>query len=103
MKHGSRSVWFEKFTGNTVDTFHDICRFLDIDDTIIIQADEQYQNSREQLLNTITDNFNGGSPVINTDWDTEVRTWVLNQLRDDNCRLLDYFGKPQDYWGALYR
>jgi hypothetical protein len=96
-------VWFEEFTGNTVDTFHDICRFLDIDDTIIIQADERYQNSREQLLNTITDNSNGGSPVINTDWDTEVRTWVLNQLRDDNCRLLDYFGKPQDYWGALYR
>jgi hypothetical protein len=96
-------VWFEEFIGNTVDTFHDICRFLDIDDTIIIQADERYQNSREQLLSTVSDKSNEGSPLINTDWDTEVRTWVLNQLRDDNSRLLDYFGKPQDYWGALYR
>ena len=95
-------VWFEEFIEDTVGTFHDICRFLGIDDTLIIQADEKYQNSREQLLNTLTHKYNNDQLLINTDWNAEVRSWVLNQLRDDNCRILDYFGKPPDYWGNLY-
>ena len=96
-------VWFEEFIGNTVDTFHDICRFLDIDDTIIIQADDRYQNSREQVLGNTDRELHGNHPLINTSWDAEVRTWLLNQIRDDNSRFLDYFGKPSDYWGDLYR
>jgi hypothetical protein len=85
-------VWFEEFIQNTVDTFQDICRFLDIDDTIIIQADKRHQSSREQVLS------NSGDQLINTSRETEVRTWALNQIRDDNSRFLDYFGKPPDYW-----
>ena len=96
-----RIVWFEEFIENKLAIFHDICRFLDIDDEVVIQANESHQNSREQVLNRIDRMFCEDRPSINTSWDPQVRSWVLSQIKDDNSRLLDYFGKPADYWGNL--
>ena len=31
----------------------------------------------------------------------EVGDTALDQIRDDNIRLLRHFGKPDDYWGDL--
>lgn len=94
-------VWFEEFIENTEDTFQEICEFLCIDDTVIIQANEKYQNSRLQVLSNI-DRASNGLPSINTEWEAEVRTWVLSLIRDDTRRFLAYFDKPPDYWGSLY-
>ena len=96
-----RIVWFEEFIENKLEIFHDICRFLDIDDEVVIQANESHQNSREQVLNRIDRMFCEDRPSINTSWDPQVRSWVLSQIRNDNSRLLDYFGKPADYWDNL--
>lgn len=95
-------VWFEEFIGDTVNTFHDICRFLNIEDTIIIKPDNKYQNSREQVLSQLRSVVGDKRAMADTTWDAEVRTWVLSQIRDDNTRFLDHFGKPRNYWGDLY-
>jgi len=94
-------VWFEDFIDNTLDTFHMICRFLDIDDSISIEANKAHQNSREQVLNTISHNRHGSYLEYNTTWDNKVRAWVLDQIRDDSKCLLDHFDKPLNYWGDL--
>lgn len=39
---------------------------------------------------------------IDTNWDEETRAWVVDQIRDDNCRFLEKVGRPIDYWGDLF-
>jgi hypothetical protein len=95
-------VWFEDFIKGTGKIFLEICRFLDIDEVHSIFADELCRNSRSQVLHRISRNSPGRSLHICSDWDPETRAWVIEQLRDDNCRFLRHFGKPPDYWDDLY-
>jgi len=40
--------------------------------------------------------------VLNTAWDETTRRWVIDQIREDNCRFLDHFKRPRNYWGELF-
>lgn len=31
-------------------------------------------------------------------WNTEIRDWVIGQIRDDVRKYLEYCGKPADFW-----
>jgi len=44
----------------------------------------------------------GKNVEIDTAWEPGTRQWVIDQLRDDNCRFLSHFGRKLDYWGNLY-
>jgi len=94
-------IWFEEFTKNTGNTFKEVCRFLEIDDTIEIPIDHKHQNRREDALQRMR-NLGRADVPIETQWDPETRKWVIDQLHDDNCRFLAHFGKPANYWGDLF-
>ncbi len=94
-------VWFEEYIADTVPVFQDICRFLEIDDKVVPDLERERTNSRENAAArmAIIDRDN---VQVNTTWNEETRRWVIEQLRDDNCRFLDHFGKPRNYWGDLF-
>jgi len=94
-------VWFEEYTANTVAVFQDVCRFLEIDDTVIPDLERERTNSRERAAARMAA-IGRGNAQVNTTWDEETRRWVIDQLRDDNCRFLDHFGKPRNHWGDLF-
>jgi len=94
-------VWFEEYIANTTAVFQDVCRFLDIDDRVKPDLERERTNSRD-LAATRMATIGRPGIQINTTWDDATRRWVIDQLRDDNCRFLDYFGKPRNYWGELF-
>jgi hypothetical protein len=94
-------VWFEDYTTRTTEAFQDVCRFLQIDDTVVPDLERARTNNRDDALSRKTALGRGDIPV-NTLWDEETRQWVITQLREDNCRFLEHFGKPRDYWADLY-
>jgi hypothetical protein len=94
-------VWFEDYVANSAAVFQDVCRFLEIDDTVVPDSEKERSNSRENASNRMAKR--GLSEAqINTTWDEPTRQWVVNQLRDDNCRFLAYFGRPKNFWGELF-
>ena len=32
------------------------------------------------------------------EWDDQTRVWFLEQIADDNERLLEFAGKPKGFW-----
>jgi hypothetical protein len=94
-------VWFEEYVANTTAVFQDVCRFLEIDDKVIPDLERERTNSRERAAARMAA-IGRSNTQVNTTWDEETRRWVIDQLRDDNCRFLDYFGKPRNYWGDLF-
>lgn len=39
------------------------------------------------------------SPIpVRPQWDEETFLWVVDQIRDDNRRFLEFYGKPADFW-----
>ena len=94
-------VWFEEYIADTTAVFQDVCRFLEIDDTVIPDLARERTNSRENAAARMAAIGRSNVPV-NSTWDAATREWVINQLRDDNCRFLDHFGKPRNYWGDLF-
>jgi hypothetical protein len=94
-------VWFEEYTVDTTAVFQDVCRFLEIDDTVVPDAELERVNSREAAPDRMG-RLGRGDVQVDTTWDEETRAWVIAQLRDDNCRFLDHFGRPRDYWGQLF-
>jgi hypothetical protein len=94
-------IWFEDYTANTAAVFQDVCRFLGIDDSVVPDLERERTNSREEASVRLA-KLGRGNVKPNTTWDEEVRRWVIGQIRDDNCRFLDYFGRPRNYWGELF-
>ena len=94
-------VWFEEYTADTTAVFQDICRFLEIDDTVIPAFERERTNSRDAAGERLA-RHGRGDLAINTTWDEATRLWVISQIREDNTRFLAHFGKPQDYWGDVF-
>jgi hypothetical protein len=94
-------VWFEEYIENTVAVFQDVCRFLEIDDSVVPDFKREAINSRDDAAGRMARLGRFNVP-INTTWDEDVRRSVIDQLRDDNCRFLSYFGRPLNYWGELF-
>jgi hypothetical protein len=94
-------VWFEEYTADTTAVFQDVCRFLEIDDTIVPDLERERTNSREAAPDRMA-RLGRGDVQVNTTWDDETRARVIAQIRDDNCRFLEYFNRPRDYWGPLF-
>ena len=94
-------IWFEEYIADTTAVFQDVCRFLEIDDSVIPDTGSARVNSRENATTRMAQLGRSGVKV-NTAWDEETRKWVIDQIREDNCRFLTHFGRPRDYWGALF-
>jgi len=94
-------VWFEEYVANTMAVFQEVCRFLGIDDKVKPDLERERTNSRERAATRMAAIGRPGIQVKTT-WDDATRRWVIDQLRDDNCRFLDYFGKPRNYWGDIF-
>jgi hypothetical protein len=94
-------VWFEEYTADTVAVFKDVCRFLEIDDSVIPDFERERTNSREEASTRLA-RVGRSNVVLNTTWDEKVRLWVLDQIREDNCRFLSHFGRQRNHWGDLF-
>lgn len=94
-------VWFEEYAADTVAVFQEVCRFLEIDDTVVPDLERERTNSRELAMERMAA-IGRGNVRVNTTWDDATRRWVIEQLRDDNCRFLEHFKKPRTYWGDLF-
>lgn len=94
-------VWFEEYVADTIAVFQDVCRFLEIDDTVKPDLEQERANTREYTPMRLAQL--GRSDIqVDTTWDEEVRRYVIDQLRDDNLRFLAYFNRPKDYWGDIF-
>lgn len=94
-------VWFEEYVKDTIAVFQDVCRFLEIDDAVVPNLELEQTNSREYAPARMVA-IGRGDVHVKTIWDEATRRWVIDQLRDDNCRFLDHFGRPRNYWGDLF-
>lgn len=94
-------VWFEDYIADTTAVFQDVCRFLEIDDSVAPDTARERSNSREVASQRMA---RRGLSIgqVNTAWDEPARQWVVDQIRDDNCRFLAHFGRPRDFWGDLF-
>lgn len=94
-------VWFEEYIADTTAVFQDVCRFLEIDDTVVPDRERELSNSRDKVASRLAE-LGKADFKVETDWVNETRQWVINQLRDDNLRFLAHFNRPKDYWGDLF-
>jgi hypothetical protein len=94
-------IWFEEYIANTVAVFQDVCRFLGIDDSVVPDFERERTNSREEASTRLAQ-LGRSNVALNITWDEEVRRWVIDQIREDNCRFLSHFGRPRNYWGDLF-
>jgi Sulfotransferase family len=94
-------VWFEEYIADPTSVFRDVCRFLEIDDSIVPNLDRQSTNSRENAASRMA-RLGRSNIQLNTTWEEEIRRWVIDQIRDDNSRFLAHFRRPKSYWGDLY-
>jgi hypothetical protein len=94
-------VWFEDFTQNQQQVFPEICRFLGINDKLGVTSNTLQTNSRAVKEKQVAAR---GQSLQNfdTEWDSETRAYAINELREDNLKILRYFGKPDDYWGDIF-
>jgi len=94
-------VWFEEFINNQQQEFATICRFLGISDSSDNTIQKRHSNSRESRAKI----FESQGNFLNdydASWDMDSRSYVINELRDDNLKLLRYFNKGDDYWGDIF-
>jgi hypothetical protein len=94
-------VWFEEYTVNRTAVFQDVCRFLEIDDTLEPGIEREKTNSRENAANRMAQRGLSHVPVI-TVWEEETRKRIIDWIREDNCRFLAHFGRPKNFWGDLF-
>lgn len=93
-------VWFEEYIVNTMAVFQDVCRFLEIDDTQVPAVAQAWSNSRQEVTDRRA-RIGRGDVQLNMTWEEKVRRWVVDQIREDNFRFLEYFGRPKTYWSDL--
>jgi hypothetical protein len=94
-------VWFEEYTANTTGVFQDVCRFLEIDDSVVPDTARERTNSRAEADARLA-KLGRTDVKLNTTWDEETRGWVIDQIREDNCQFLAHFGRPKNHWGDLF-
>lgn len=94
-------IWFEEFVKEPQSVFADVCGFLGIRTDIAVDLAAIRKNTRDNALDRMV-RLERGGVSIETVWDERVRQWVIEQIRDDNTRFLDYFGRPRDYWGGMF-
>ncbi|MBS1766225.1 MAG: sulfotransferase [Acidobacteria bacterium] len=95
-------LWFEDYTANPVAVFQDVCRFLGLDDTFVPDVNRQVANRREDALAHAAIVNKALPPVVDMVWDADLRRQVTDALREDNLKLLRYFGKRDDHWDGLF-
>lgn len=94
-------VWFEEYVAQPNAVFREICRFLEISDGVTPVLSAASINSRNDAGGRMAKIGRSHVP-IDTKWDTETHAGVVEQIREDNCRFLDHFKRPRDYWGNLF-
>ena len=94
-------VWFEDYTANTATVFQDVCRFLEIDATVVPDIARERTNSRDAATTRMAQ-IGRGQLAINTVWDADLRQAVIGQIREDNLRFLNHFGRPANHWGEIF-
>lgn len=94
-------VWFEEYTAHTTAVFQDVCRFLEIDDTVVPARERERTNSRNDAAARMA-KLGRDSSAIDTTWEAALRQSVIEQIREDNLRFLAHFGKPADHWGEIF-
>jgi hypothetical protein len=94
-------VWFEEYVADKAKVFHDVCRFLEIDETFVPDFSSERTNSRENAAARMA-KLGRSDVKLDVTWDEGVRQWVIDQIREDNLRFLDHFGRPKNYWGDLF-
>ena len=94
-------VWLEEYVKDQTKVFKDVCRFLEIDDSLSPNLDVENANGRDNAPARMA-RLGRQNVEIDTAWEPGTRQWVIDQLRDDNCRFLSHFGRKLDYWGNLY-
>lgn len=88
-------VWFEEYVSRTKEVFKDVCRFLEIDDTLDPDLQSQKINGREDPARLI--------PQLDQAWDPALRRRVIEVIQADNLRFLAHFDRPRDHWGDLFQ
>ena len=96
-EHLVKIVWFEEYVTETAKVFQDVCRFLEVDDGLVPDFARERRLSRADAHERMV-SIGRGDLAINNVWEPETRTWVLEQLSDDNRIFLSHFGRSSDYW-----
>ena len=94
-------VWFEEYIANPTAVFQDVCRFLEIDDSVVPFFEQERTNSRQNAAKRMA-RLGRSNVQLNTTWDEDTRQWVINQIRDDNLQFLAHFGRPPNHWGDIF-
>lgn len=94
-------IWFEDYIADTTASFQDVCRFLEIDDTVVPDLKSERKHSRDNALARLAQQGRAGVQV-NTAWDEATRKWVTDQIREDNLQFLSHFHRPSNFWGELF-
>jgi hypothetical protein len=94
-------VWFEDYVANPGPVFGDVCRFLEIDDTVLPDFGRQELNSRANAARRLAA-LNRHDVSIDTEWDSETKQYVLDLIRDDTSRFLAHFGRQAEIWNDMF-
>lgn len=94
-------VWFDEYVNNRNQVFQDICQFLGIDGNKRHKSNKESTNSRSNAHGRIK-KLGRGELSINMKWNAAVRKRVIDEIRNDNIKFLQHFGKPSNYWGDLF-
>jgi hypothetical protein len=94
-------VWFEDYVADQKAVFREVCRFLEIDEKTQPNLKKEHKNPRERAQERMAALGRAHIP-LDAEWDQETKKWIIDLLREDNCRFLDHFGKPRNHWGELF-
>ena len=119
-------IFFEDFKKAPQATMRQLFEFLEVDPQYTIESPNERYNvsdkayidggvsrflrrtklvelARQLIPRPIYKNFislvkvkNPGHPT----WNEDTLAWVINELRDDSLRFLDYCHKPHDFWNC---
>lgn len=94
-------IWYEEYVDHATQVFQDVCRFLEIDSTIVPDLSKPGSNPRADADEALATQDSSGAQLV-TAWEEETRRWVIGQIQEDNCQFLRHFDKPLGYWGDLF-
>jgi Sulfotransferase family len=94
-------IWYEEYLADPARTFQDICRFLEISDTVAPDLARPQANPLADAEESSA-SVSASGAQLTTAWDEDTRRWVIDQIKADNCRFLQHFGKPLNFWGELF-
>jgi hypothetical protein len=93
-------IWYEDYLQDTRGVFQEVCRFLEISDSMDPDLSHPRANPfADASESALAETASGIS--LNTVWETDTRKWIVDQILEDNYRFLEHFGKPRNLWGDL--